>query len=95
MSLSEELRQAISDALELKAPQFSDCPVCGTNDWVIEGLVFFVLQDAVEVRRLGGPGLPSCAFVCSNCGHTLLFNLLALGVTVPSHADHEVKSDDS
>ena len=56
------------------------CPVCGNNDWLI-------FPRAYEMREYQGgdfvmPGsvVPLVAVMCNVCGHTLLFNGLALRV---------------
>ncbi len=66
------------------------CPVCGHNNWNI-------LAQAWEAREYhGGPMmartklLPFVSVMCNFCGHTLLFNAIALDVVErPQEAEDE------
>jgi hypothetical protein len=65
----------------------SKCTLCGVNKWAIHGYVQVVLGPDHKTINLGGQVLPSAAFVCKNCGNTVLVNLLMAGVIVPDKAE--------
>jgi hypothetical protein len=57
------------------------CPFCNTQNWIVaDGYVLTPLSNDPPNINIGGPSLPSAALVCSQCGHTVLFNLSALGI---------------
>jgi len=56
------------------------CPVCHQQTWEMpDGFVSLPLLSNFLVGKTN-VGLPSVAVVCTTCGHTLLFNLFALGL---------------
>lgn len=60
---------------------FMACPICGVqNQWEMpDGFVALpVVSNFWTGERASG--LPSAALVCKICGHTLFFNLGALGL---------------
>ncbi len=52
------------------------CPVCHTERWSV--------QDPGEIPIRGpflpGKAYPSVVFICENCGYTMLFNAVVMGV---------------
>src|SRR4028118_309308 len=57
------------------------CPLCQTARWsVADGYVLTPLTNDPPRLQLGGASLPSVALVCAQCGHTVFFNLAALGI---------------
>jgi hypothetical protein len=55
------------------------CPICGTNDW---GLIpqFVHMSLGPLGPRLRPRTLPCVGLACRNCGHTLFFNALKMGL---------------
>lgn len=83
MAITPEVEQQIIEAIQRKAPRLAACPVCQTGPWLLsEGFINLIIQDFDSGGGivLGGPTMPTVALVCSHCGHTLLFNLIALGL---------------
>jgi len=55
------------------------CPICGRWDWEMpDGFATVSLLSNVWTNNRMS-GLPCAAYVCTTCGNTLLFNLVALG----------------
>ncbi len=62
----------------------SDCVVCHANVWLINDKIF-------ELREFFGGGivygsetsvLPLISVTCSNCGNTIFFNAVTLGLNI-------------
>ena len=77
MAFSDQERADIIAMINLKGPKLGDCPACATQKWGVMPAPFFVpLQ---EVRRTGEMA-PLVGVLCGNCGYTILFNMLVLGL---------------
>lgn len=51
------------------------CPMCGKNEWVVEGSVvtpLFIGEDGGI--QLGGKYIPLVPVTCANCGYTVMVN---------------------
>lgn len=55
-----------------------DCLVCGSNDWILMDNVWELRDFHGGDFSVGGPVLPLIALMCNVCGHTLLFNAIAV-----------------
>lgn len=70
------IRTAISD----RAPH-ARCPMCESASWSLEdGFVTLGLERVPGSLAYPETGLPSVALVCTQCGYTVLFNAVALGL---------------
>lgn len=60
------------------------CPVCGHNDCNVPDRVFEA-REFFGGGLMVGPGklLPFVSIMCNFCGHTLLFNAIALDIVEP------------
>jgi hypothetical protein len=63
------------------------CPMCHANNWLVQGFVPLILSDSVKTVTIGGKSLPSAAVICSNCGNTIIVNLIAAKVVSGSGAN--------
>ena len=74
----DRIRQAFNE----RVPNPGPCPLCGIRQWTVDptGIVFLVLQKNLNAIQISGKGVPCIAVACSNCGNTLLVNLMALGI---------------
>jgi len=82
LPFSKEQRDQIIDAIETRLDGPPECPLCGGTQWTFVGggLAFIDLIDDAEQRYMGGPALPNVALICTDCGHTLFFNIYFLGL---------------
>lgn len=73
--LKKEIQQKIFRYWRQPAP----CPVCQQLQWEMpDGFaVVSLLKNVWTNDRTSG--LPCAAFICTTCGYTMLFNLIALG----------------
>lgn len=57
------------------------CPICGTRTWEFSE---FVIQPLTHVPlgsvQVGGIGYPMILVICQNCGYTMQFNAVKMGV---------------
>lgn len=82
-----DLQKQIAAWLNEKwASPSKNCPVCTANNWILG-------EELVEVRPfqggglvVGGPVFPKFMIICSNCGHTLLFNAALAGIEMRSRS---------
>ncbi len=80
MPLSQQQRQMVIEALQ-KRNLPGSCQVCKHNSWVLdEHITYISLSEPGGPFTIGGPSMPCVPLVCGNCGNTLLFNLVVLGV---------------
>lgn len=90
MKLDEKQRKDVLRALREKLPKALVCSACGGKKWIIGDKVFQMPEHGLPMR-VGGPVVPVIPATCTNCGNTLLFNAIVLGVVQPYRA--EVKSE--
>ncbi len=78
---STDQEQRIIGAIQSRLPAKLGCSACTHTQWTLaDGFVFLSLSDSPGSIPIGGNGLPSVALTCKNCGNTLLFNLIVLGL---------------
>lgn len=81
MAFSDADKQVILDAVRQRAPQIGVCPICRSPNWTIgTGFTLLTIQDATAGIVLGGPIMPCVSMICTNCGNTVLLNVLVLGL---------------
>ncbi len=69
----------VAEWLNKKWQGKKNCPLCGENNWNIgdrAGKIPIYYPSAV----VGGPSYPLVVVTCNNCGYTLLFNALFVGL---------------
>src|SRR4051812_5099570 len=87
MAISVEDQQRVIDALRAKAPNMRACSICGVGPWSISGgFAAVTVTDEAGKLVLGGQNLPLVPLVCANCGQTVFFNLLVLGLSDLLHS---------
>lgn len=60
------------------------CFQCSANTWSVDATVKLILGDSKPTGIvLGGSFQPYATMTCTNCGNTLLINLIVAGVVVP------------
>jgi predicted nucleic-acid-binding Zn-ribbon protein len=92
--LSDDEKKTVKSWIEGKWTQESaDCPICGRNDWNIG-------EHVAEMPALGKTMVaakratyPHVALVCLNCGHTLLFNAVVIGI-VPRQSQKQSDAEE-
>ncbi len=58
------------------------CPICENTGWFMGEVMAEMRQISRAVRLMptSGPSYPMMVLSCENCGYTLLFNAMVLGV---------------
>jgi len=79
--LSQEQRDYVTRHLH-SSVKTVNCDWCGENAWGVEpNLVQLkIFTRGVEIR--GAPVYPMVLVRCGNCGHTIFFNALSIGLTI-------------
>jgi hypothetical protein len=57
------------------------CPVCKENDWGLYDQIWELRKFQKGDVALGGPIIPLVVITCNNCGHTMHFSALKIGLT--------------
>ena len=71
----------IARIAERSGGRVGPCSVCHAQQFTLtDGYVLLSISETPNSFQLGGKHLPSVALVCTNCGNTLLINLLPLGM---------------
>ena len=66
-----------------------ECPVCSAQNWVISETVFEMREFNPKEFVVGAPVSPLVVLVCNNCGYSMAFNALKIGVVAQPIADVE------
>ena len=56
------------------------CPVCKENDWTLYDQIWELRQFHKGNLVAGGPIIPLAVLCCNNCGNTMNFNAIKLGL---------------
>ena len=80
MKLNESQREFINDKVSTVWKGNRECPICiSRTTWVIGTLV--EVREFNEGNHCAGAAItPLVQVECNNCGYTVLFNAIALGV---------------
>jgi len=66
------------------------CPVCKENNWIITNDIFEMYKSWGTNRiKIGGERYPVIGLVCNNCGYTLFFNPLIVGLPMSNKEEKE------
>jgi hypothetical protein len=78
----------ILDHLNRKWITRRECPICMTAAWEIgqHATAQVTLAGVDGAMVIGGPVYPEVPVVCKNCGYTIRFNLVAMGLAKSSDA---------
>jgi hypothetical protein len=55
------------------------CPICQDQKWVLLDNVWELRKYQDGTLVVGGPVLPVVVMMCNVCGHSILFNAIAIG----------------
>lgn len=79
-AFSEEKRKRIVKILEEKGVR-SCCPMCGNKSFILpEGYFINTIQPDFKGISLGGPGIPTIAIICKQCGFMSQHSAVLLGL---------------
>ena len=82
--LSEEDKTIIKDWMKDKWREGANCSVCGVNNWQVgDHLVASPIAPKSGGMVIGGSVYPQVMSICTNCGHTVYFNAVVIGVIEP------------
>lgn len=80
MTLDEKQKEKVLKSLTQKWPEPRVCSVCHQQQWNVSDKVFEIREFHGGSLVVGGPVVPVIAATCTNCGNTLFFNAILLGV---------------
>jgi hypothetical protein len=80
--LTQDQKAEILRRIRSKWTGRRECPICGTNKWEMSPHVVssVTLRDLVSGAGAVEAMYPSVLLACDNCGNTLSFNLVILGI---------------
>ncbi len=78
-NLSESEKKKAQDWLRERMPAALTCSVCNTQNWI---LADHVVAPPIFGRGLvlGGTAYPHVMLICRQCGHTVFFNAVMMGL---------------
>lgn len=71
------------------------CPICHHNNWFVNDSLVQLTEFHRVGLVLGGPVIPMVVVSCNNCGHTLFFSALKLGVIAADAPAPKVSAPDA
>ena len=77
--LTEEEKKDAIDWIEHRAPNLT-CTVCGQKHFTIGEHAVSTLIHGGKGFILGGSAYPQIMVICTNCGHTIHFNAVLMGI---------------
>lgn len=81
MRLTEALRTKLEQYLAEKWQPPRQCPVCGNRAWSVNDNIHFLSElraPATALTRMSA--IPVIVAICTNCGNSLLFNAVSIGL---------------
>jgi hypothetical protein len=85
MLSAAEKRDLIDKINKLWVGSAKNCPICGSNKWVLaDHLVSAPIVTAGAGITIGGPSYPSVQLISEPCGYTIHFNAVVLGIVKSS-----------
>lgn len=80
MPLSISQLDSVKQWIESHSP-ILNCSGCGGREWAIQSeLAFTLLIDSKNGQINHGKGYPMVAITCKNCGYTVFFNAIQIGL---------------
>ena len=58
----------------------SNCQICQANHWNVAKHLVLPLTYSEGSTSMGGASYPQAMLICTNCGQTLLFNAVIMGI---------------
>ncbi|HXS24445.1 MAG TPA: hypothetical protein VN719_09460 [Gemmatimonadales bacterium] len=83
MELNPEQRAQAQRFFEDKWRMAGVCPICGTTGWEMSSSIVQLMGYYGGTLVAGGPVFPLVPVFCKNCGYTLLFSAIAMGIVIP------------
>lgn len=82
MVLNENQIARVNEHLDAKWTEPRKCPICGHEDWRVNDRLLQLFEfDAVDrLIMAGGVVCPLVTITCSNCGYTILFSAVTVGL---------------
>ena len=77
--LTEEERTKL-DAWYKNKWKMNRCPVCNQGNWSLADHVVMPMTYTGVGLSIGGEGYPQIMVECQNCGYTLYFNAITVGI---------------
>lgn len=88
--LTKEERDTFSDWLTDKWGQTGGkCYVCQASHWAIGPHLVTPTLYSETGFWAGGPSYPEALIICTNCGHTVHFNAIAIGLVEKAEPEDE------
>ncbi|MGB6501758.1 MAG: hypothetical protein WBG19_10270 [Thermoplasmata archaeon] len=78
----EKLKAAVSK-LQAKATLPTGCPTCGAREFDLNEEVFQSAPFAKGALVVGGTVFPFVILICKNCGNSMAFSAVLLGIIDP------------
>ena len=91
--LTKEQKETINDWLVEKWGPDGECYVCKTSAWAIGKHLVTPTLFSEKGFWAGGTAYPSVMIVCTNCGHTVHFNAITIGL-LESNLEREASSQE-
>jgi len=80
MALSQAQKQQVINWLQTKKPTGFQCSVCGVAMWSVGDHIVTAMVNEGGGLSVGGPSYPNAFLICNNCGHTVYFNAVMMGL---------------
>lgn len=91
--LTPEQRKAVMDWLTEKWGPDGECYVCKESNWAVGKHLVTPALFSEKGFWAGGPAYPQAMIVCTNCGHTVHFNAIAIGL-LEANKEQEERSQE-
>jgi len=88
MKLNKKQEDKIIQSLTAIRNQLT-CPICHLQKWVISDTVYELREFAGGKWLTGASVVPVVIATCTNCGNTLFFNAIHLGIIEPTEKETE------
>lgn len=95
MRLTKDQIQAVIGRINEVSPHGIVCPICGQRHWNINDVVIESREFQNGNFIIGGESaiIPFVSLNCANCGNTILFNALHLGVVNRNSTNSNVENN--
>ncbi len=77
--LTEDERQKIDDWIK-KNWHIRNCPICRHQNWILADHVVMPILYSEYGITSSASGYPQIMIICKNCGYTLCFNAITMGI---------------
>ena len=99
MKLTKEQTSKLLSQLNDWRKSAKPCVICGQSSWAVNDTIFELREFNEGNLVIGGKCaiMPLVPVTCNNCGNTLFFNAIKLGVVIPpeSKVDEDVNSKEA